>query len=51
MSKDVTLVDVLTKVYGLVIHHRDYAISNSKEVRRHLNYFMDSLFMDMPGAM
>ena len=49
ISKDLTLVDVLTKVYGSVACDLDNIIPKSKEARRRLNYFVNSLFMNMPG--
>ena len=50
ISKDVTLAGVLTKVFGLVACHPDYVMPKSKEARRRLNLFVNSLFMDMPGS-
>ena len=48
--EDVTLADVLTKVYDLVSYCRDCVMPKSKEARLRLNFFIDSLFMDMPSA-
>ena len=48
--EDVTLADVLNKVYDLVSCYRDCVMPKSKETRRRLIFFVDSLFMDMPGA-
>ena len=49
ISKDLTLADVLTKVYGSVACHLDNIMPKSKEARRRLNYFVNSMFMNMPG--
>ena len=48
--EDVTLADVLTKVYDLVSCCRDCVMPKFKEARLRLIFFIDSLFMDMPSA-
>ena len=50
ISKNVTFKGVLTKVHGLVACHPDDVMPKSKEARRRLNFFVNSLFMDMPDA-
>jgi len=50
LSKDVVFKEVLTKVGGLVACHPDDVEPKSKEVRRRLTFFVNSLFMDMPNA-
>jgi callose synthase len=49
-SKNVTFKAVLKKIHGLVCMHPDDAEPKSKEVRRRLTFFVNSLFMDMPDA-
>jgi callose synthase len=41
---------VLTKLQGLVACHPDEVEPKSKEARRRLTFFVNSLFMDMPNA-
>lgn len=41
---------VLKKLYGLLCMHPDDVEPKSKEVRRRLTFFVNSLFMDMPDA-
>jgi len=41
---------VLSKVYGLVACHPDDVEPKSKEARRRLTFFVNSLFMDIPVA-
>jgi callose synthase len=41
---------VLKKLHGLLCMHPDDAEPKSKEVRRRLTFFINSLFMDMPDA-
>lgn len=41
---------VLKKVHGLLCMHPDDVEPKSKEVRRRLTFFVNSLFMDMPDA-
>lgn len=41
---------VLKKFHGLLCMHPDDAEPKSKEVRRRLTFFVNSLFMDMPDA-
>jgi len=41
---------VLKKIHGLVCMHPDDAEPKSKEVKRRLTFFVNSLFMDMPDA-
>jgi len=50
LSKDVTFKEVLTKVHGLVACHPNDVEPKSKEVRRRLTFFVNSLFMEMPYA-
>ena len=49
-SKNQTFKAVLRKIHGLVCMHPDDAEPKSKEVRRRLTFFVNSLFMDMPDA-
>lgn len=49
-SKNETFKAVLKKMHGLVCMHPDDAEPKSKEVRRRLTFFVNSLFMDMPNA-
>ena len=49
-AKNLAFKEVLTKVHGLVACHPDDAEPKSKEVRRRLTFFVNSLFMDMPEA-
>jgi callose synthase len=49
-SKNVTFKAVLKKIHGLLCMHPDEAEPKSKEVRRRLTFFVNSLFMDMPDA-
>ena len=48
--KDPLFSKVLTKLYGLVSCHPDEVEPKSKEVRRRLTFFVNSLFMDIPEA-
>ncbi|KAL7564229.1 hypothetical protein ACA910_012257 [Epithemia clementina (nom. ined.)] len=41
---------VLKKMYGLLCMHPDDVEPKSKEVKRRLTFFVNSLFMDMPEA-
>jgi len=50
VSKNVTFKEVLKKIHGLVACHPDDVEPKSKEVRRRLTFFVNSLFMDMPDA-
>lgn len=50
ISKNVTFKAVLKKIHGLVCMHPDDAEPKSKEARRRLTFFVNSLFMDMPDA-
>eukprot|EP00562_Extubocellulus_spinifer_P006927 CAMPEP_0178517366 /NCGR_PEP_ID=MMETSP0696-20121128/25651_1 /TAXON_ID=265572 /ORGANISM="Extubocellulus spinifer, Strain CCMP396" /LENGTH=2108 /DNA_ID=CAMNT_0020147789 /DNA_START=313 /DNA_END=6639 /DNA_ORIENTATION=+ len=49
-ARNLAFKEVLTKVHGLVACHPDDAEPKSKEVRRRLTFFVNSLFMDMPDA-
>jgi len=49
-AKDPMFSKVLTKVHGLVACHPDDVEPKSKEVRRRLTFFVNSLFMDIPNA-
>ena len=49
-SKNSTFKSVLKKMHGLVCMHPDDAEPKSKEVRRRLTFFVNTLFMDMPDA-
>jgi callose synthase len=50
LSKDVTFKEVLGKLHGLVACHPADVEPKSKEARRRLTFFVNSLFMDMPNA-
>lgn len=50
LSTDGNFKEVLTKLHGLVACHPDDVEPKSKEVRRRLTFFVNSLFMDMPNA-
>ena len=50
ISMNPTFKAVLRKMHGLVCMHPDDAEPKSKEVRRRLTFFINSLFMDMPEA-
>ena len=50
ISKNITFKAVLKKTHGLLCMHPDEAEPKSKEVRRRLTFFVNSLFMDMPDA-
>lgn len=50
LSTDIVFKEVLTKLYGLVSCHPDDVEPKSKEARRRLTFFVNSLFMDMPNA-
>jgi len=50
VSKNITFKAVLKKIHGLVACHPDDVEPKSKEVRRRLTFFVNSLFMDMPDA-
>ncbi|GAX21844.1 hypothetical protein FisN_30Hh044 [Fistulifera solaris] len=50
IAKNDTFKGVLKKIYGLVCMHPDDAEPKSKEARRRLTFFVNSLFMDMPDA-
>jgi len=49
-SKDTTLIQVIKKVHGLIACHPDDVEPKSREARRRLTFFVNSLFMDMPEA-
>ena len=50
ICKDSMFKDVLTKLHGLLACHPDDVEPKSKEVRRRLTFFVNSLFMDIPNA-
>jgi len=50
LSKYSPFKEVLTMVHGLVACHPNDVEPKSKEVRRRLTFFVNSLFMDMPHA-
>ena len=50
ISKNSTFKAVLRKLHGLLCMHPDEAEPKSKEVRRRLTFFVNSLFMDIPDA-
>lgn len=50
LSKDSPFKEVLTMVHGLVACHPNDVEPKSKEVRRRLTFFVNSLFMDIPYA-
>lgn len=50
VSKSITFKAVLKKIHGLVCMHPDDAEPKSKEVKRRLTFFVNTLFMDMPDA-
>lgn len=50
LSKDAMFKEVMTKLHGLVSCHPTDVEPKSKEVRRRLTFFVNSLFMDMPLA-
>jgi callose synthase len=50
VCKNVTFKAVLKKIHGLVCMHPDDTEPKSKEARRRLTFFVNSLFMDMPDA-
>lgn len=50
VSENSTFKAVLRKIHGLVCLHPDDAEPKSKEARRRLTFFVNSLFMDMPEA-
>lgn len=50
ISKNITFIGVLTKIYGLVVCHPNDVIPKSKEARRRLKHFVNLLFMDMSDA-
>mmetsp|Transcript_1310 Transcript_1310/g.1888 ORF Transcript_1310/g.1888 Transcript_1310/m.1888 type:complete len:2118 (-) Transcript_1310:113-6466(-) len=50
LSRDGVFKEVLTKLHGLVSCHPDDVEPKSKEVRRRLTFFVNSLFMDIPDA-
>ena len=50
VSRNVTYKAVLKKIHGLVACHPDDVEPKSKEARRRLTFFVNSLFMDMPEA-
>jgi callose synthase len=50
VSKNITFKAVLKKLHGLVCMHPDDAEPKSKDVRRRLCFFVNTLFMDMPNA-
>lgn len=49
-SKNITFKAVLKKMHGLVCMHPDDTEPKSKEARRRLTFFVNTLFMDMPDA-
>jgi callose synthase len=50
LCKDSIFKEVLTKIHGLVACHPDDVEPKSKEAKRRLTFFVNSLFMDMPYA-
>jgi callose synthase len=50
ISKNTTFRAVLKKMHGLVCMHPDDTEPKSKEARRRLTFFVNTLFMDMPDA-
>ena len=50
LSRNAVFKDVLIKVHGLVACHPDDVVPKSKEAKRRLTFFVNSLFMDMPDA-
>ena len=50
VSQNSNFQAVLKKLYGLLCMHPDDAEPKSKEARRRLTFFVNSLFMDMPDA-
>jgi callose synthase len=50
MARSEIFKSVLTKLQGLVACHPDEVEPKSKEARRRLTFFVNSLFMDMPNA-
>jgi callose synthase len=50
VSRNSTFKSVLKKLHGLMCMHPDEVEPKSKEVRRRLTFFVNSLFMDMPDA-
>jgi len=50
MARSDIFKSVLTKLQGLVSCHPDEVEPKSKEARRRLTFFVNSLFMDMPNA-
>jgi callose synthase len=50
VSQNRNAKDVLKKLYGLLCMHPDDVEPKSKEARRRLTFFVNSLFMDMPDA-
>ena len=50
VSQNSNFKAVLKKLHGLLCMHPDDAEPKSKEVRRRLTFFVNSLFMDMPDA-
>ncbi|KAL7541715.1 hypothetical protein ACHAXR_012973, partial [Thalassiosira sp. AJA248-18] len=50
MARSDIFKSVLTKLQGLVACHPDEVEPKSKEARRRLTFFVNSLFMDMPNA-
>jgi callose synthase len=50
ISRNVTYKAVLKKTFGLVACHPDDVEPKSKEVKRRLTFFVNTLFMDMPDA-
>ena len=50
VCKNTTFKAVLKKMHGLVCMHPDDTEPKSKEARRRLTFFVNTLFMDMPDA-
>lgn len=50
MARSEVFKSVLTKLHGLVACHPDEVEPKSKEARRRLTFFVNSLFMDIPNA-
>jgi len=50
VAKNSLFGNVLTKVHGLVACYPDDVEPKSKEARRRLTFFVNTLFMDMPDA-
>mmetsp|Transcript_15122 Transcript_15122/g.33800 ORF Transcript_15122/g.33800 Transcript_15122/m.33800 type:complete len:1076 (+) Transcript_15122:3108-6335(+) len=49
-SRDIVLKQVINKIHGLIACHPDDVEPRSKEARRRLTFFVNSLFMGIPDA-